>query len=189
MNFLLDIVFVLILARLLGELFNRAKLPLILGYLLAGFLAGPLFHIVEIENIHIFKEVSTEMLLKEKRFGLSIGILGSLIPFGLGYLVGQAFGFSFINSLLIGVALSATSISISLASFIEMGKLDTRTGRSLIGAAIVDDIIALLLLAFVSSIVVTGGTLDIMSMGRLFGGMLAFLVVFVVGAKAASTCP
>ncbi len=199
MNFLLDIVFVLILARLLGELFNRAKLPLILGYLLAGFLAGPLFHIVEIGNIHIFgeiglilllfiagfKEVSTEMLLKEKKFGLSIGILGSLIPFGLGYLVGQAFGFSFINSLLIGVALSATSISISLASFIEMGKLNTRTGRSLIGAAIVDDIIALLLLAFVSSIVVTGGTLDIVSMGRLFGGMLAFLVVFVLGAKAA----
>ncbi len=199
MNFLLDIVLVLILARLFGELFSKAKLPVILGYLLAGFLLGPLLHIAEIENIHIFgeiglilllfiagfKEVSTQMLIKEKRFGLSIGILGSLIPFGLGYLTGQLFGFSFINSLLIGVALSATSISISLASFIKQGKLDTRTGRSLIGAAIVDDIIALVLLAFVTSIAVTGGTLDMMSLGRLFGGMFAFLVVFLVGAKAA----
>jgi len=199
MNFLLDIVIVLILARLLGEIFSRAKLPLILGYLFAGFLAGPLFNLVEIGNVHIFgeiglilllfiagfKEVSTEMLIREKKYSLSIGIFGSLIPFGLGYLTGQWFGFSFINSLIIGVALSATSIASSLLAFIKEGKLNTRTGRSLVGAAIVDDIIALLLLAFVTSLIVTGGVFDMLSIGNLLGGMVTFFIVFVLVSKAA----
>ena len=78
---------------------------------------------------------------------ISVGVLGVAIPFAGGFALGAALGESTATSLFIGAALVATSVGITSAVLIELGVLDTARGRTILGAAIVDDILALLLVA------------------------------------------
>jgi len=195
MEFLLDLALVLISAKVFGELFERIGMPELLGAILAGFVLGPVLGIVDITNIAGFGQVGLILLLfvagfsevdiaqmkKNKKAALLVGIFGSLIPLAVGYYLAQAFGFDVSASLFIGLALAATSISISLGAFIEAGKLNTRAGRTILGASVIDDILGLLLLAVVMAIATTGG---FPSVGRWFEillGMGAFGVLFVLG--------
>ncbi len=193
MQFLLDLAILLILAKLFGEVFERFELPELLGAIVAGFILGPVFGLVDITNIAAFgqvglilllfsagfKEVNLKQMLRNKKQSITAGVFGSIIPLIIGYFIAQYFGFDFGASLFIGVALAASSITISLGSFISQNKLNTRVGRTILGAAVVDDILGLFILAFVVSIAATGGLPSINQIAEILFGMIAFAVIFV----------
>ena len=195
MHFLLDLAIMLIAARALGELAERLKFPSLIGYIIAGLILGPLLGLVEQSNIAPFgrlglilllfvagfKEVDLEKLLKEGNAGLLIGTVAAVIPFLTAYFLGVRLGYSASISLFLGLILAATSISISLGAFIELGKLDSRLGRSILSASIVDDVLSLFGLAIVSSIVVAGGMPGLLGWGKLILGLVLFIGVIIFG--------
>lgn len=194
MHFLLDLAALLIFAKLFGELFERFELPELLGAIIAGFVLGPVLGLVDIANIALFgqiglilllfiagfEEVDLEQMLRNKKQSIIAGTLGALVPMIMGYFLAKHFGFDFGASLFIAAALASTSITISLGTFIAKRKLNTRVGRTILGASVVDDSLGLFILAFIVSIAATGsfpGTTEII---EILFGMAAFVVIFVV---------
>ena len=163
-------------AKLMAELFSRIKLPIVLGELLAGMIVGPfalgMFFIydgkplLQIDaNLQLLGEIGAIVILfmaglemtpreflRGGKSSFTVGTLGVVIPFAAGYFVFQFFGFDALQSMLIATALTATSIAISIQVLNEFGKIKTPEARMIIGAAVVDDILAIAVLSVVSSI-------------------------------------
>ena len=168
-------------AKLMAELFSRIKLPIVLGELLAGMIVGPfalgMFFIydgkplLQIDaNLQLLGEIGAIVILfmaglemtpreflRGGKSSFTVGTLGVVIPFAAGYFVFQFFGFDALQSMLIATALTATSIAISIQVLNEFGKIKTPEARMIIGAAVVDDILAIAVLSVVSSIAADGG--------------------------------
>mgnify|MGYP001304574843 FL=1 len=164
-------------AKLMGELFSRIKLPVVLGELLAGMIIGPfalgafLLHpdtgesilqigpeirtLGEIGAIVILFMAGLEMTPKEFLRGgkasFTVGTLGVVVPFFAGLLVFQAFGYDALQAMMIATALTATSIAISIQVLKEFNKIKTPEARLIIAAAVVDDILAIAVLSVVTS--------------------------------------
>jgi Kef-type K+ transport system membrane component KefB len=164
-------------AKLMGELFSRIKLPIVLGELLAGMIIGPfalgafLLHpdtgesilqigpeirtLGEIGAIVILFMAGLEMTPKEFLRGgkasFTVGTLGVVVPFFAGLLVFQAFGFDALQAMMIATALTATSIAISIQVLKEFNKIKAPEARLIIAAAVVDDILAIAVLSVVTS--------------------------------------
>ena len=167
----------LLAAKLMAELFVRINLPVVLGELLAGMIISPfalgmymigptgepLLQLTpEIKALGEFGaliilfmaglEMTPKEFIRGGKASFTVGTLGVLVPFGLGILVLQLFGFDVYQSLLIATALTATSIAISIQVLNELGKIKTPEARLIIGAAVVDDVLAIALLSVVLSI-------------------------------------
>ncbi len=163
-------------AKLLGELFDRLHLPAVLGELGAGVILGPLYFgglvqippgIVEVNDVVLaFGQVGGIVLLfiaglempfrDFVRGGLAsftTGALGVILPFAGGFFLFAALRFDFRSGLIIGAALTATSIAISVQTLREVGRLNSPEGRLVIGAAVVDDVLAIAVLSIVVSLV------------------------------------
>ena len=164
-------------AKLMGELFSRMKMPIVLGELLAGMIIGPfalgafLLHpetgesiltigpelrtLGEIGAIVILFMAGLEMTPKEFLRGgkasFTVGTLGVVVPFFAGLLVFQAFGFDALQAMMIATALTATSIAISIQVLKEFNKIKSPEARLIIAAAVVDDILAIAVLSVVTS--------------------------------------
>ena len=164
-------------AKLMGELFSRIKLPIVLGELLAGMIIGPfalgafLIHpdtgesilqigpeirtLGEIGAIVILfmagLEMSPKEFLRGGKASFTVGTLGVVVPFFAGLLVFQAFGFDALQAMMIATALTATSIAISIQVLKEFNKIKTPEARLIIAAAVVDDILAIAVLSVVTS--------------------------------------
>ena len=164
-------------AKLMGELFSRIKLPIVLGELLAGMIIGPfalgafLLHpdtgesilqigpeirtLGEIGAIVILfmagLEMSPKEFLRGGKASFTVGTLGVVVPFFAGLLVFQAFGFDALQAMMIATALTATSIAISIQVLKEFNKIKTPEARLIIAAAVVDDILAIAVLSVVTS--------------------------------------
>lgn len=163
-------------AKLMAELFLRLKLPIVLGELLAGMIVGPFalgqFFIVDGKQLlHINEEIkilgemgaivilfmaglemTPKEFLKGGKASFTVGTLGVVVPFFAGFVIFGLFGFEALESMLIATALTATSIAISIQVLSEFGKLKTPEARLIIGAAVVDDILAIAVLSVVISI-------------------------------------
>ena len=165
-------------AKLMGELFSRIKLPIVLGELLAGMIIGPfalgafLLHpetgesilkigpelrtLGEIGAIVILFMAGLEMTPKEFLRGgkasFTVGTLGVIVPFFAGLLVFQAFGYDALQAMMIATALTATSIAISIQVLKEFNKIKSPEARLIIAAAVVDDILAIAVLSVVTSL-------------------------------------
>ena len=165
-------------AKLMGELFSRIKLPIVLGELLAGMIIGPfalgafLLHpetgesilkigpelrtLGEIGAIVILFMAGLEMTPKEFLRGgkasFTGGTLGVIVPFFAGLLVFQAFGYDALQAMMIATALTATSIAISIQVLKEFNKIKSPEARLIIAAAVVDDILAIAVLSVVPSL-------------------------------------
>ena len=111
---------------------------------------------------------------------MSVGILGVAIPFAGGVGLGLALGEGTATSLFIGAALTATSVGITSAVLLELGVLDRRTSRTILGAAIVDDILALLLVAVAAGVAAEGGV-DIGAIAVTAGIAVAFVGFVALG--------
>ena len=165
-------------AKLMGELFSRIKLPIVLGELLAGMIIGPfalgafLLHpetgesilkigpelrtLGEIGAIVILFMAGLDMTPKEFLRGgkasFTVGTLGVIVPFFAGLLVFQAFGYDALQAMMIATALTATSIAISIQVLKEFNKIKSPEARLIIAAAVVDDILAIAVLSVVTSL-------------------------------------
>jgi Kef-type K+ transport system membrane component KefB len=188
-------------AKLFAELFHRIKLPIVLGELLAGIVVGPfalgalpLFngeplvvldetvkHIGEIAAVVILfvagLEITPREFLKGGAASFTVGSVGVIVPFFVGYYAFTAFGIEALQSILIATALTATSIAISIQVLTELGKMQSKEARLILGAAIVDDILAIAALSVVVTMVQTGNTEP-----AIFD--IAFLVLKVLGIFA-----
>ena len=194
-------------AKLMAELFLRLKLPIVLGELLAGMIVGPFalggFFVVdgkafleindeikmlgEIGAIVILFIAGLEMtpkeFLKGGKASFTVGALGVVVPFFAGLVIFQMFGFDALQSMLIATALTATSIAISIQVLSEFGKIKTPEARLIIGAAIIDDILAIAVLSVVSSIALGEGgvdNIDIMSVIITILEVLAFFAILLI---------
>ncbi len=191
-------------AKLMAELFLRLKLPIVLGELLAGMIIGPFalgaFLIYEGEpllringEIRILGEIGAivilfmaglEMTPKEFLRGgkasFTVGTLGVIVPFFVGLVVFQIFGFDAFESMLIATALTATSIAISIQVLSEFGKIKSPEARLIIGAAVVDDILAIAILSVVTSIGGDVAQIEVVDVTFTILKVLGFFAVILI---------
>ena len=177
---LISLSVLLFAAKLFAELFNKLRLPSVLGELLAGIIVGPFAlgsipifdgkplvilnetvrQIGEIAGIVILfiagLEITPREFLKGGAASFTIGALGVIVPFFLGYYVFTIFGLEGLQSILIATALTATSVAITVRVLTELGKMQTKEAKIILGAAIVDDILAIAVLSVVLTMVQTG---------------------------------
>jgi Na+:H+ antiporter len=170
-SFLLAFAAALIGGKLLGEICERLGQPPVLGELVAGVVLGPsllglvplspgILLLAEIGVILLLFEVGLETDLEELLSvgapALAVAIVGMILPFVGGYVVTRAAGYSTLTSIFVGAALTATSIGITSRVLSDLGVLSRREGQIILGAAVADDILGLVVLAVVSQIAATG---------------------------------
>jgi Kef-type K+ transport system membrane component KefB len=194
-------------AKIFAELFHRIKLPIVLGEILAGIIIGPyalgglplfngepliildetIHHIGELAAIVILfvagLEITPREFLRGGASSFTVGALGVIAPFFVGYIVFSLYGLEALETLLIATALTATSIAISIQVLTSLGKMQTKEARLILGAAIVDDILAIAVLSVVLTMVQTGNTTpDIMEITFLILKILGLFVALLVGS-------
>lgn len=155
----------LIGGRLAAQLAQRVGLPGVFGELALGLALGPLLIVWGGSSslLGAFGDLGALMLMllagletdlsQLRRVGLAstiVAMCGALLPFGAGTALAMAFGVALQPALIVGVALSATSVSITAATLRELGRLNTRAGGAILAAAVIDDVIGLALLALVT---------------------------------------
>lgn len=173
-HFLFELALILLSTKVLGIITKRIALPQVVGALLAGLVMGPamlnilqettlLDQLAELGVIVLMFNAGLETDLGElKKAGRSafiIALIGVLVP-----LIGGFFLTSFFNqgsdtllqNIFIGVVLTATSVSITVETLKEIGKLSTRSGNAILGAAIIDDVLGIVALTMITSLSGTG---------------------------------
>jgi Kef-type K+ transport system membrane component KefB len=204
LNFILALSIIIIAAKASGYVSVRLRQPSVLGELLAGLILGPtvldMFHVWPVfshdahlgESITLLAEMGVLLLmmlaglelhlpelLKSGKVAALAGTLGVLVPLGMGWGTAILFGAPSSGALFIGLALAATSVSISAQTLLELRVLRSRVGLAMLGAAVFDDILVILTLS-ISLILVGGGG----------GGLSAILITilkmagYLVGASA-----
>lgn len=177
-DYLLSLAIILMTTKVLGLLTRKFEMPQVVGALLAGLLIGPAaFNIVketsfidqvsEIGVIVLMFSAGLETDIKELkasgRASFVIALIGVLVPLIGGYgvsclfnrpdiIASDAAGTIFLQNMFIGVILTATSVSITVETLKEMGKLKTRAGNAILGAAIIDDILGIIALTIITSL-------------------------------------
>jgi Kef-type K+ transport system membrane component KefB len=192
MEHILLLLLILFLAKVFGEVIERAGFPSILGEIFAGVFLGLLWFepcgevlsfLAELGAIFLlftsgYLEVNLNELRTASRVAFTPTMFGIAVPFLLGYLLGQAFGFRLLESLFIGVAFSPTSIGVVVKTLIDLKYLSSRPGSVMLTSAIFDDIIGIFILA----IVVTIATINQLPSGMqllLIAGKLAGFVLII----------
>ena len=160
----LDIAVILIATKIGGLVSKKFNMPQVLGALISGVIIGPslLGFVQESNQITLLSQLGVVMLMflagletninELKKAGLTsllIAIGGIVLPLIFGTLSAYMFYSNFYQNLFIGVILTATSVSISVEVLNELGKLNTRAGINILGAAVIDDVIGLLVVSFV----------------------------------------
>lgn len=198
-SFLLELAMIIFLAKAFGILSRRIGIPQVAGEIVAGLLLGPsVLGLATANDItEIFAEIGVIMLMFEagldtdivklKKSGLKsfvVACIGVLVPLIGGHLLyGLFYGFAappskeFYTALFMGTILTATSVSITVAALSEMGKLTTDVGTTIIGAAVIDDVIGIVVLTLVVS--GAGGQGNVVIV--LYKIALFFVVTFIVG--------
>ena len=180
---LAEIILILISAKVFGELAERVGFPSLVGEISAGILIGPalLGLVIPGETIEIFSDIGIIALLfisgvqlnirtfsRSEKAGAVTAAGGIAVPFILGILLGFLSGFDLMISLLIGITLSITSIGISVRTLIDLRQLKSDAGTLIVSAAVIDDIIGILLLSILMAL--AAGTA---------AGLAVFLPVFL----------
>jgi len=199
---LIGVAIMLVLAKLCGEIFERLGAPAVLGELFAGIVLGNLVifgfsqaeplktnatiaALAELGVIILLFEVGLESDLKEMVevgwSSLLVAVLGVIAPFVLGWTVSAYLipNEPRLAHIFIGATLCATSVGITARVFKDLGKLATREARIILGAAVIDDVLGLLILAVVAGAIraaATGGVLSFFEVGLIALKSLLFLI-------------
>lgn len=166
--FYLTILIILLATKLAGDLTARLGQPAVVGKLLVGIIIGPAM-LGWVENSHMIEELSeigvlllmfmagletnVDELKRSFKSSMAVAVGGIIMPLLGGYLTGIAIGMDSSKAIFLGLLLSATSVSISVQSLKDLGLMRSKESTTLLGAAILDDILVVILLAFVMSIV------------------------------------
>ena len=206
-QFLFDLALILLSTKLLGLLTKRFQLPQVVGALLAGLLLGPavLGVIKETTFIHASAEIGVIVLMfcagmetdihelkKSGKAAFIIALIGVIVPLIGGFAVAYFFnrpgviasdasGSLFLQNIFIGIILTATSVSITVETLKEMGKLETKVGNTILAAALIDDVLGLVALTLVSSLAGGGERVGLVLLKIL--GFFIFAAVAGVGAN------
>ena len=196
-TFILDLGIIILCAKAFGLLSKRLGAPQVVGEIVAGLIVGPaVLNFVQVSDaIDIFAEVGVillmfaaglgtdlKQLIKSGPKALLIATIGVIVPLVGGIIIYGAFnGFSmppspgFYTSLFIGTISTATSVSITVAALQEMGKLSTEVGTAIVGAAVIDDVIGIIVLTCV-----LGTTTGSSGIGMVLVKIVLFFVVALV---------
>ena len=171
-EFLFDLALILISTKLFGLITKKVKMPQVVGALLAGVILGPAVLNVLSETEFIQKlaelgvivlmftaglETDINQLKKTGKASFIIAVLGVIIPLAGGFFIASIFNKgndvnTILQNVFIGIILTATSVSITVETLKEMGKLSTRAGNAILGAAIIDDILGIIALTITTSL-------------------------------------
>jgi Kef-type K+ transport system membrane component KefB len=200
-TFLIQLVIILLAARLMGELAAYFKAPSVIGELLAGILLGPsVFSLIEVSSpLLLLAQIGVILLLFEVGIETDVGrltsagtksivvaVVGVILPFVLGFGVSYyLFNFTMLPSLFIGSTLTATSIGITLRVLRDLRKQNTHEAQVIIGAAVLDDIIGIILLSVLYEFSASG-SVDLWNAGKVFLFIIIFFFISPFAAKCVS---
>ena len=202
----LEIVIILIAAKVGAEIMRRINQPAVIGELLAGLTIGyyglgllphaesgdVISTLAEIGVVLLLFEVGLETNLQEfielGTTSLAVAIIGVIAPFGLGfgavYALELGGEYVFEVALFMGAAMTATSVGITARVFGDLGQLKSKEAKTIIGAAVVDDILGLLILTVVAGLLGSSGDFQLIDLGVITLKAVGFLAaVVVVGRK------
>lgn len=171
-EFLFDLALILISTKLFGLITKKVRMPQVVGALVAGVILGPAVLNVLSETEFIQKlaelgvivlmftaglETDINQLKKTGKASFIIAVLGVIIPLVGGFFIANIFNKgndvnTILQNVFIGIILTATSVSITVETLKEMGKLKTRAGNAILGAAIIDDILGIIALTITTSL-------------------------------------
>jgi Kef-type K+ transport system membrane component KefB len=192
-EFLIALASIFFFAKIFGEIALKLEQSAIIGELLAGVLIGPsilgfvyetpvLTSISELGAIILLFEVglSTDIkeFLKAGGWATAVAFIGVVVPYFLGYFVFLHFGLSSTQAIFAGAVLTATSVGITARVFMDLKKLETKEAKIVLGAAVIDDVIGLAILAVVLKLV-QGGTVTFGTVASISGTAVLFLVLSV----------
>jgi Kef-type K+ transport system membrane component KefB len=185
---------ILLLAKILGDLARRIGQPAVLGELLAGMILGPsllgvmdpsepvISALGELGLIVLLFQIglhtSLSEILEVGPPALMVGLVGIVLPFAGGFFTASLLGLNGLTAVVCGAALTATSIGISARVLSDIGQLSTAEGRIVLGAAVLDDLLGLVILSVVSGLAV-GQDLGLLSVARIAGLAIGFLIAVV----------
>jgi Kef-type K+ transport system membrane component KefB len=195
---ILDLLVLFVAARIAGAICERLRQPAVVGELLVGIAIGP--HLLGLVRESGFQDLFAQLgvvfllfvvgletdprgLLRVGRHAAAVAVAGVVLPFGLGFSLSRLLGHTNNESLFVGAALAATSVGITARVMGDLGQLQTVVARVVLGAAVFDDILGLLVLAIVSG--AASGTLSAARIGLLVGESVAFCVLAVVLGRPA----
>src|SRR5438874_1291569 len=191
--FLLTLLVIFVWAKLFGELFERLKLPAVLGEILAGIVMGPFAlrivvpgasveSMAELGAIFLLFAVGLEThpreLVNVGRTSLGVALAGVVVPFAAGFVYVVLHGDSPKEATFVATAMVATSVGITARVLGDMQVLQARAAKIILAAAVFDDIIGMLLLAVVAGLASSAGV-EWKSLAVLLGEAVAFAVFMI----------
>ncbi|MDR1086946.1 MAG: cation:proton antiporter [Endomicrobium sp.] len=193
-GFLISLASILLFAKILGEIALKLRQSAIIGELLAGVLIGPsilglvhetpiLTSISGLGAIILLFEVGLSMDIKEflkaGGWATAVAFVGVIAPYFLGYFVFLHFGLSNAQAIFAGAVLTATSVGITARVFMDLKKLETKEAKIVLGAAVIDDVIGLAILAVVLKLV-QGATVTFETIAQVSATSILFLVLSTI---------
>jgi Kef-type K+ transport system membrane component KefB len=182
-------------AKLFGELAERIGQPAVLGEMVGGVVIGVSgLHLIDAHDplLHVLAELGVLLLLfligleTDIRRLMSVGsasaavaLAGVILPFAAGYAVGTWLGYSLIISVFLGAALTATSVGITARVLSDLGHLKSDESQVILGAAVVDDVLGLVLLSVVGAMA-AGKKLTAIGVAKTFGVAFGFVAAAIV---------
>ena len=174
-----DLLILLVAAKFAAEVAERIHVPAVVGEIVAGVVIGPsllglvgttdvLEVLAELGVILLLLQVGLEMDVRDLaavgRASMSVAVIGVVLPMAMGFGVGVAFDYDGNTALFLGAALAATSVGITARVFSDLRALTSVEARTVLGAAVADDVLGLVILTVVVRIV-TEGTVSIAGLG------------------------
>jgi Kef-type K+ transport system membrane component KefB len=194
---LLSLLLVIAAAKVMAEIFERLHQPAVVGEILAGIIIGPslLGWVAPSDLISVLAEIGVIFLLfnvgletkpqdifNVGKRAMLVGLAGVILPFAAGYSFAMVWGGSFVEAMFIAAALVATSVGITARVLGGMGLLDTQTARIILGAAVIDDILGLIILSLVSG--VSKESVSYLSIVETAGAAIVFTAfVALIGSR------
>jgi len=200
-EFFLYLLIILLTARIFAELATRMMAPSVIGELFAGVVLGPslLGWIEPLEAIRLMAEIGIILLLFEVGLGtdvkrlvrtglkpLVVAVAGFVLPLVFGFTLGYwVFDLSLLVSLFIGGTLTATSIGITVRVLTDLKRQHSAEGQIVLGAAVLDDVLGVVLLALLYEFSVGGGV-SLVNAGKVLAFIATFFVLAPMAAKIIS---
>ena len=196
-NVVLDLFVMFAGGKFLAEIFERFRQPPVVGELMAGIILGPsllalikpnelTLGLAEIGAIFLLFTVGLETkprdLMQVGWMASLVAILGVALPFAVGFFYMRVIDHSMIESIFVGAAMVATSVGITARVLADAGVLSTRMARVILAAAVIDDILGMIVLAVVSSL--SSGKVNYLSLGIVAAEAIGFsLLILFFGSK------
>ncbi|WP_066061668.1 cation:proton antiporter [Neobacillus soli] len=174
MELIFELAIILFASKIAGDISVKLGQPSVLGKLLIGVILGPavLGLVSETKTLEELSQIGVILLMfiagmetdlnEFKRSGKAatlVGVSGIIVPLFVGYLAGVMMGMTTIEAVFLGLLLSATSVSISVQALKELNKMQSKEGTTILGAAVIDDVLVIIALAFLMSM--AGGDVNL----------------------------